>query len=426
MSNPNIIAGVTNLLRRLLFENGLQALGLAEQDITAQPPDLARGQGQNANRVNLFLYHLAPNGAWRNGALPNRARPGESAFAPLALTLHYLLTAYGADDAQPGPVSSLLAGQQFLGAAMRVLHDHPVIHARDIAAIPHFPEVGEQVENIRITAAPLSVDEMSKLWTTFQTQYRTSVAYEVSVALIDSQRPVRAPMPVLRQGPDDRGVTTLLGGWPNLEEARAPWSGTFNAPEPLRADDLRRERSAPAAQVGHQLALVGQNLKGEAVRVTARHARLPLELELPIKRQSADVIIVDLPGTAAALAQWAAGFYLATAHVRHGTEPERASNAVSFALAPAITLATLQQPPGDIDLTLTAAPTVPQAGQRVMLLFRDGEIAPTDPAQLKFKLKAVPAGDYVVRLRVDGVDSLPIDRQASPPAFDAEQILKVA
>lgn len=416
MSNPNIIAGVTNLLRRLLFENGLQALGLAEQDITAQPPDLARGQGQNANRVNLFLYHLAPNGAWRNPAAPN---------APLALTLHYLLTAYGADDAQPGPVSSLLAGQQFLGAAMRVLHDYPVIHARDIATIPHFPDVGAQVENIRLTPAPLSVDEMSKLWTTFQTHYRTSVAYEVSVALIDSHRPARAPLPVLRQGPEDRGVTTLLGGWPNLEEVRAPWGATFGAPDPLRAEDLRRERSAPAAQLGHQLALLGQNLKGDSIRVIARHARLSLKFELPIQRQSAEAIIVGLPGDAAALAQWAAGFYLITAHVRRGAEPERVSNAASFALAPTITFPPHQHPHGDIALTLTAAPTTPQADQRVRLLFRDVEIAPTDPAQLTFQLDNVLPGEYVVRLRVDGVDSLPIDRQAAPPAFDARQILKV-
>jgi hypothetical protein len=67
--------------------------------------------------------------------------------------------------------------------------------------------------------------------------------------------------------------------------------------------------------------------------------------------------------------------------------------------------------------------------QRVSLLFRDGEIvapartAPTN--SLTFQLDAVPVGEYVIRLRIDGVDSLPIDRGAATPVFDAEQKLKV-
>jgi hypothetical protein len=41
---------------------------------------------------------------------------------------------------------------------------------------------------VRVTLQPLSLEEMSRLWSTFQTQYRLSVAYEVSVVLIDSAR----------------------------------------------------------------------------------------------------------------------------------------------------------------------------------------------------------------------------------------------
>ncbi len=51
---------------------------------------------------------------------------------------------------------------------------------------------------MRITLQPLSVEEISKLWTAFQTQFRTSVSYQVSVVLIESQRPAKTPLPVLR------------------------------------------------------------------------------------------------------------------------------------------------------------------------------------------------------------------------------------
>ena len=47
----------------------------------------------------------------------------------------------------------------------------------------------EQIERVRITPQPLSVDELSKLWTAFQTHFRISAAYQVSVVLIESTRP---------------------------------------------------------------------------------------------------------------------------------------------------------------------------------------------------------------------------------------------
>jgi hypothetical protein len=52
------------------------------------------------------------------------------------------------------------------------------------------------------------------------------------------------------------------------------------------------------------------------------------------------------------------------------------------------------------------------------------DAAGTDP--LVFKSTTVPAGDYLVRLRVDGVDShLIVDRTETPPVFDATQRLVV-
>src|SRR5262249_45338435 len=43
---------------------------------------------------------------------------------------------------------------------------------------------------------PLSTDEMSKLWTAFQTHYRSAAAYEASVVLIDSQASTKSQLRV--------------------------------------------------------------------------------------------------------------------------------------------------------------------------------------------------------------------------------------
>jgi len=272
------------------------------------------------------------------------------------------------------------------------------------------------------------LEEMSKLWSPFQTQYRLSAAYQVSVILIESTRDVRSPLPVLARGQGDQGVSSLTGGLPILEEARVPFSGVFS-------DDVRLARAAPSAQLGDQLALIGRNLAGSSVSVTFRHQRFAGAFQpAQILAVKDDTIVVELPAPgdpadpASAAATWPAGFYMATVTLQRPGEPDRVSNEVAFSLAPTITLAPATAPAGDIALTVTCVPVI-RPEQRVSLLFRDGPIvAPTLTAptsSLTFELKAVPQGDHVVRLRVDGIDSLPIDRQAATPTFADDQKLKV-
>jgi hypothetical protein len=76
--------------------------------------------------------------------------------------------------------------------------------------------------------------------------------------------------------------------------------------------------------------------------------------------------------------------------------------------------------------------------QRVTLLFGDREVplvfppAPNPPTvpiafqDLSFDLGAIPPGEYFVRLRVDGVDSLLVDRTVTPPQFDQSQKVVIA
>lgn len=142
--------------------------------VTVRPPDRARTQS-GVNQINLYLYQTTPNVAWRNikTSTPN---------PPLALNLFYVLSVYGANDDDPEPASHVLFAQ-----AMKILHDDPVLHPDELRLEQHGGTAHHQGQRIRVTLQPLSVDEMSKWWTMFQTPYRLSAAYEVSVVLLGEE-----------------------------------------------------------------------------------------------------------------------------------------------------------------------------------------------------------------------------------------------
>lgn len=169
MNDALAIAAVTAVLR-LRLDRGLSA-ALPGTLVTARPPDRARSQ-VGVNQVNIFLYQTTPNLAWRN-------MKTTAPTPPLALNLHYLLSVYGANDDDPEPASHSL-----LALAMKILHDAPVLSVAELRSSLPGSAIHQQAERIRITPQPLTVDEMSKLWTMFQAPYRLSAAYEVSVVLI--------------------------------------------------------------------------------------------------------------------------------------------------------------------------------------------------------------------------------------------------
>ena len=135
---------------------------------------------------------------------------------------------------------------------------------------------------------------------------------------------------------------------------------------------------------------------------------------------------MQVPNTPAV---WPAGFYTVTVMVqRPGETYRRSTNQLSFPLAPRITVSPLSAAGPSITYAVTTAPEVwPE--QFVALLLGDDEIvAPPRTSQIgtvTFNAQDLLPGDYFVRLRVDGVDSILIDRSVTPPVFDQTQKVKV-
>jgi hypothetical protein len=213
VSNALAFAGVTAVLKDLL-DTGMidhEVTDIMGQGVTvsAVAPDSIQLGNEMGARLNLFMHQATPNAAWRNAAYPSRDASGRRiANAPLAVDLHYLLTAYSNADLQ---------AEVLLGYAMQLFHETPVL-ARDtirtalnppnppVAAGNLLPSVyqalrasdlADQYEQIKITPSVMNTEELSKLWTAIQSHYRPTAAYQVTVVLIESQRQARSSLPVL-------------------------------------------------------------------------------------------------------------------------------------------------------------------------------------------------------------------------------------
>jgi len=418
MSTDLAITAVTRTLRQILSEQVEQTWDPAvpSPNLTQQlvvdhvPPHKVRDLHQAKNVLNLYLYRTELNAAWRNMPLPTQAKPGEPVTPPLALNLEYLLTSYGEDDRED-------ASHYFLGQAMRVLHDLAVVPRGKFKDVLEVALVHQQIEQVTITPKPLSVEEISKLWSVFQSQFRISAAYLVTVLLLESRKPAKSALPVLKRGPDDSGVTAIAGALPLLDSAK-PASGFL------------------AARLGETIVLAGQRLDMFETVAQLRHPTMSAAIEVAVVAVDASHVQVTLPealGGSGVARGWPAGLYSIALSGTLANGVHWSTNSVSFALAPSITVAPTTQPAGpDFEVTLEATPQIGE-GQSVVILFGNRQLAATsitqpgnddDPTAITFDAPG-QAGLSRVRLRVDGVDSIPIVATDGKFEFDPDQSIQV-
>lgn len=433
MSNALAIAAVTTLLDyRITQALARNDVPVSLESVTAKPLDKAREGGENTNQINIFLYQTLHNAAWRNQDMPNRVRPGETGRPPLALNLSYLITAYGKNNDD-------IEGQQLLGMAMQTLHDQPEIHPRHVErAIASSnlalskrellvsSDLKNQIERIRLVPQILSVEEVSKMWATFQAPYRISAAYEASVVLIESTTPVRTPLPVLMRGDGDRGVlvqASLLPPVPTLESLSWPSQALNLQPSITLAetsDDPGNPNNKLTLQGHHFTQSMGQPITPTVVRFI--HPLQTSPIDLPIEPAVSAQALTTLRLTPDL--NWLAGFYTVSLGYSQDSRAQW-SNALAVAIAPTIVSDSVRIT--GQTLTLTCRPAV-TPDQTVSLLLGSRAIAyEWDPeesqprATLEFNLRDITPGNYFIRLRVDGVDShLIIPTDEGTPQFNPE------
>lgn len=382
MSNDLAIAAVTATVRDLidaaLPRRSPPPVGSATVT-TLRPDRLAELPGP---AVNLFLYGVSPNTGRGLTDLPAHRPDGTVAQPPLvALDLHYLVSAYGTDEH--------LDAQRLLARAMLALARDPVLSPRLVAAaLAHQArgdglgflaeaDLADQIEPVRLTPRMLTVDELARLWSVFgQAPYVLSVAYTASMVLLVADVDAAAALPV-------------------RETRFAVASGA-----PPRLAGLRTDLGGGVSRTGSLVALDGTGLSGGSARVQVGPA------------------VLDPDPTAGGLAFRVDPTVPAGVHaVRVRDRDGGLTNALALTVVPTVST-------GTVDAASVTLPVVPavRAGQRVTVVLSglDGDpppartvrqppvpegAAPRDAVVLD--RADVPAGRWLVRVRVDGVESVP-------------------
>ncbi|MCE2970750.1 MAG: DUF4255 domain-containing protein [Burkholderiales bacterium] len=166
MSAFTVIRDVTRTLDVLLTNE----VGVAV-DSDRSPAEIA----VVAPLISLFLYRIERNPSFANLGWQPGGTAAQLVAPPFGLNLHYLICAYGPTQVEIHAT---------LGEVMRVLHDHAVIRADDPVLDPN---LAAMTEELKIVPHNLSLPDTMELWKSFErVPFRLSLAYEVSVVVIDS------------------------------------------------------------------------------------------------------------------------------------------------------------------------------------------------------------------------------------------------
>ena len=420
MSNALSIATVTAVIKNLL-ENGLVsdaiAASVGDVLVTALPPDKIQVGTDERAQINLFLYHVTQNRNvdWISQEYRSRYSTSNTSSTnlPLALDLHYVLTAYGPKDFQ---------AEILLGYAMQMLHKLPIItsetienalkNAADTSTSGVFSQAitGLSVSNLalrvgqmKVSPAFLSMEESSRIWSALQTNYRPSATYQVSMVLIDNDNTdkIKASDSILLSEPSIEQVTVLAQAEANIT-------------------------------VGSTLLIRGKRLRGDITKVRLSNID---KLFTPFDVQDRQVSLQVPPLPAG----------VQSVQIIHETIVSKEqhklveSNVMAFVLHPKITVETLHVTSlegNDADLRSIdiSVKFIPKVGKNQRVIFQLNRISNQEPVAysclapvqtedtdtITIPLKNIKPGEYLVRVKVDGAESALYENQSGE--YDSQKI----
>ncbi len=420
MSSPLAIASVTQVLKDLLndgmIDHDVSGIVNGNVAVSALPPDRIDVSPANTDsRLNIFMYQAVPNTGWNNIGFPSRDSRGDRiSNPPLALNLHYLLTAYGANE---------LHAEILLGYGMQLLHETPALGRDAIRTSLALPDpvlggglppellalstsgLADQIEQIKITPMVLNIEELSKLWTTFESKYRPTAAYNVSVVLIESKKSTKSALPVRQR---------LLYVVP------------FNQPvvEKILSQSADGQPIVENQKIlaGYNLVIRGRQLMGDITLINVGGIEVTPDAENIGDKQ----IIFTLPAGLKAGIQGVQ--VIQQRQMGSPLEPHRGvqSNVEAFVLSPQFTINRVfnfqgaGDNPRSADIELEVVPEIKKSQKVILLLNEFVAGLVTEPLHsysfqaaavtistttITIPMSGLKAGDYLVRIMVDGAES---------------------
>ncbi|HAZ45529.1 MAG TPA: DUF4255 domain-containing protein [Cyanobacteria bacterium UBA11369] len=402
MSNYLAIATVTATLQRLL-QTAVQ-LDVPGAKVTTVRPEATGGKTPEIG-VNIYLYQATPNPAWRNYDLRNRRPKGELIkHAQAGLDLFYIMTFYGNElELEP---------QRLLGSAVRTIVDNPILTPEMIRATVNNPDFSyladstleQQIERVTIVPSQMNTEELSKIWSVFfQTPYVLSFACQGGAVLIEGNKQSGRALPI-------RSVQFYTTpSQPMVDQVISEAGGN----QPIVADST--------------LMIRGRRLQADLVQVRIGEARVtPQEVsEKEIRLNLSSLPPEEAQSLRAGVQQL---WVLHPIMKRSPFEPDRAvaSNVMPFVLCPQIVAEPdvwdLWKNSDDLysaELRVVVDLTV-GSEQRVLLFLNErssnnsvGYIFAAKPRDedtdaVVFPILDAIAGEYLVRVQIDGAES-PLD-----------------
>jgi hypothetical protein len=390
MSNQLAVAAVTATLQRQLdgaltdaataFSNGVQGAKV----FVGHPGATHAGTTAGAD---LLLYRVTPDPNLRNADLETRDAAGNLQCPPIAaLALRYLVACFG-DEGNQEP-------EQILGTIAAYLHAFPTLTPAMIDAAAtsgQFPfltdaDLASQLRPVRFTHVPVDDEDLYRIWSMLPSdQLVPTLVYDATVVLVEQPSLVTAPYPVLQRG----GAIAPLGQ-PTVNAIVR--SGEPLA-SPIRAGDLVDVRGQHLMSSNWSIEVDGAAVPAAAVTVATD-----------------ELFTFTLPVTTLAGAR-----VLQIVHVLGGGPPPAtvftaSSDGVVFPVHPVISsvakvgtsvqvhVATTIDPDQRVEILLNRLGTADSASLPAVL---------TPPTTATADATGLPTGATVVRIRVDGVDSIP-------------------
>ncbi len=184
MSSYKVINAIGETIRVLLWSSIqndstiVPGVISTEPQITFEPPfRLLKDTVPDKNSLSIFLYRIVENEQMKNRPLEPK-NTNLLKYPPLSLNLFYLISPL---------TNSAENDHNLLGKTMQIFYDNAHVKEAMLQGV-----LANTTEELRLILNPISMEDITKLWTSFARPYHLSVSYEVKVIYIDSERETEA------------------------------------------------------------------------------------------------------------------------------------------------------------------------------------------------------------------------------------------
>lgn len=256
-----------NDINKTLYNVLRESFGLEDQDaqiIFGPPTDESISDNTRAG-LYVFLYNIVEDPFYKN--LPNEIRGGERILSirpPLGINLYYMLTPFSPSIEGRESLEDIRA-HTLIAKAIRAFYENGIVDPR------HFPIntiLGRS--RVKISSTQMNLEEITKIWGTFNKPFRLSMCYEISIAWVSPAEQAKelflVEKPVLEGAPavGKRSLSVIkrIGG--DIVRVRSDRIGETTT------TDIR----PTAVQPGMALSVFGKNFREKKLIVSINNTDL--------------------------------------------------------------------------------------------------------------------------------------------------------